>query len=364
MNNISRRRFLKKTMVIGTAVVAFPPPLSCKSQPKKAAKKVVVHPNVDNLRVVGITDTAMTKAYEPASSWALQDKLVVKKAVWENIDKLACGLVETETPGEAWRAIFIKPPQKSWSDTVVAIKTNNIAEQHTRSAVMSKICHVLTRVLGVRPSNISIYDACHGGNLSKNSPFVGLPEGCGIENKWGGISTLTAIPAPWKNGKGESKCLKHLVDGSVDILINMAMCKGHSDRFGGFTMTMKNHLGTFSPSPAHERGGQDYLMAINQTPEILGTMDQQTGKVLFPRQQLCLVDALWASKGGPKGNPTHQPNFLAMGVLSPVLDYQVSTKFRGEKMGWQPHMKATRRMLMDFGYDENDLPANGKIIEV
>jgi hypothetical protein len=149
--------------------------------------------------------------------------------------------------------------------------------------------------------------------------------------------------------------VRHLVDGSVDILINIAMCKGHSQRFGGFTMTMKNHLGTFSPGPAHSNGGQDYLIAINQTPEILGAMDKKTGKVLYPRQQLCLIDALWASKRGPGGKPTHQPNFLAIGVTSPVVDYQVATKFRGEEMGWEPNMKATHRMLEDFGYDDGDL---------
>ena len=355
---------MKETMVIGAAMVAFPTDLSCQSHSKKAARKTIVHPNVDNLRVVGITDKAMTKAHEPVSTWEIQDKLVVKKAVWENIDKLACGLVETGNPAEAWRTIFIKPPQKSWTDTVVAIKTNNIAQQHTRSAVMAKICHILTHILGVRPSNINIYDACHGKTISRNTPFGDLPEGCWIQNRWGGSSTLTSIPSPWKNGEGKSECLKHLVDGSVDILINIAMCKGHNDRFGGFTMTMKNHFGTFSPEPAHQRGSQDYLIAINKTPEILGAMDKQTGKVLFPRQQLCLVDALWASKSGPGGNPTHQPNFLAMGVLSPIVDYQVATRFRGERMDWQPDMKATRRMLTDFGYDETDLPSEGKIIEI
>jgi hypothetical protein len=53
-----------------------------------------------------------------------------------------------------------------------------------------------------------------------------------------------------------------------------------------------------------------------------------------------------------------------MGVLSPIVDYQMATKFRGERMGWQPNMRATRRMLTDFGYTENDLPDQGKIIEI
>ncbi|MFH1351251.1 MAG: hypothetical protein ABII26_09970, partial [Pseudomonadota bacterium] len=61
-------------------------------------------------------------------------------------------------------------------------------------------------------------------------------------------------------------------------------------------------------------------------------------------------------------NPTHQPNFIAMGVLSPIVDYQMATRFRGEKMGWKPNMKAARRMLTEFGYSEDDLPAGGGII--
>ena len=348
---------------MGAGIAAVPTILTGKSQAKRN-QKVIVHPHMDNLRVVGITDPAMTRDVEPVSSWAIQDKLVVKKAVWENIDRLACGLTERGNAEEAWRTIFIKPPAKSWSDTVVAIKTNHIAQQHTRSAVMAKICHTLTNILGVNPSHIHIYDACHGGSMSRTTPFAGIPEGSRIENRWGGSTANTAIPAPWRNGKSKSECLKYLVDGSVDILVNLSLCKGHSRRFGGFTMTMKNHFGTFSPGPGHESGSQDYLIAINRTPEILGEMDKQTGKVLLPRQQLCLVDALWASKGGPSGNPTHQPNFLSMGVLSPIVDYQVATRFRGERMGWMPNMKMTQRMLRDFGYDERDLPEGGKLIEI
>jgi len=354
---------MKKAVIMGSAIAACPTILIRKST-AAWARRSDVHPNVNNLRVVGVTDEGMTKDSRPFSSWVSQDKLVVNEAVWENMDKLACALVETRNPGEAWQGIFIKPPRKSWSDTVVAIKTNNIAQQHTRSAVMAKICHLLTRINGVKPSNIYIYDACHGSRMRSNTPFKNLPEGCRIVNTWGGSNTATFVPAPWKNKGDTSQCLKHLVNGSVDILVNVAMCKGHSNRFGGFTMTMKNHFGTFSPDPGHERGSQDYLMAINQTPEILGPMDRRTGKVLYPRQQLCLVDALWASEGGPGGNPSHQPNFLAMGLLSPIVDYQVATKFRGERMGWEPEKRATHRMLTDFGYEESDLPAGGKIIEV
>jgi len=363
MNGISRRRFIQKTLIMGAAITSFPTVLVRRAA-ATWAQKTVIHPNVNNLRVVGIADTRMTKTHEPASSWARQNELVVTEQVWEHIDRLACALAETRNPKEAWQTIFIKPPQKSWSDAVVAIKTNNIAQQHTRSAVMSKIVSTLTDILAVKPSNIHIYDACHGHKMGKYTPFAGLTGGCRIVDTWGGSTTSTAVAAPWKGTGGKAECLKHLVDGSVDILINIAMCKGHSSRFGGFTMTMKNHFGTFSPEPGHRAGSEDYLIAINQTPEILGPMDKRTGKVIYPRQQLCLIDAIWASKGGPGGKPSHQPNFLAMGVMSPIVDYQVATKFRGEKMGWEPNMRMTRRMLTDFGYTEDDLPSGGKIIEV
>jgi hypothetical protein len=363
MKKISRRSFIKKSVAAGVGIAAFPTIFIPKAK-AHWAPKTIVHPNVDNLRVVGITDLNMTRTIkEIPQTWADQEKLVNKKVVWEDMDKMACGLVDTRNPSEAWRAIFLKPPLRSWSETVVAIKTNCIGEQHTRSAVMAKVCHVLTDIIGVKPSNIHIYDARHGSSMA-GTPFSGLPKGVRIEGGWDGITIATPIPPPWDGGK--SDCVEHLVSGAVDILINISVCKGHSPTFGNFTITMKNHFGTFSPGPGHAsaKTALDYLIAINQTPEILGTMDDKTGKVLYPRQQLCLVDALWASEGGPMMGPSHQPNFLAMGVLSPVVDFLVATQFRGKKMGWEPIKEVTRRMLSDFGYSESDLPAGGKIIEV
>jgi hypothetical protein len=363
MGRISRRRFMKQVMITGAALTASPT-IFIRKAPAAWARKTVVHPAIDNLRVVGLTDTTMTTAHETGIAWARQNELVNTEAVWAGIDRLASALAQNSNAQEAWRQIFIKPPRKSWSDTVVAIKTNNISQQHTRSAVMAKIVHTLVDTLGIRPANIHIYDACHGYAMGKYTPFAGLTDGCRIEDAWGGSTKFTTVPAPWKGSGGRAKCLKPLVDGSVDILINIALCKGHSSRFGGFTMTMKNHFGTFEPGPGHQSGSEDYLIAINQTPEILGPMDQKTGKVLYPRQQLCLVDALWASRGGPGGNPTHQPNFLAMGAFAPIVDYQLATKFRGEKMGWEPNREMARRMLTESGYTEADLPNGGELIEV
>lgn len=363
MEEMDRRTLLKGTLGAGASMFLAPMIWVRRAQ-ATWEPSTRVHPQIDDLLVVGVTDPSMTRATEPHCGWARQEDLVVPSVVSDNLDKMACVLSGLKDPSKAWREIFVRPPGKVWSEVIVAIKTNNIALQHTRSAVMAKICHVLTTVLGVKPYNIHIYDAVHGTGMSRSTPFFGLPEGVKIEDTWGGPTAFTEVPPPWRGGKGHSKCIAPLVDGTVDILINVALCKGHSARFGGFTMTMKNHFGTFSPRPGHEEGSQDYLIAINKTKEILGSIDPRTGKVSFPRQQLCIVDALWASKGGPGGNPTHQPNFIAMGTFSPIVDYLVATRFRGDKMGWRPDPEMTTRFLTDFGYKESDLPNGGMILEV
>jgi hypothetical protein len=264
---------------------------------------------------------------------------------------------------DAWKRIFVKPSGKAWSDVHVAIKTNNIAQQQTRNAVMSKICRVLTEEMGIRPGNIAIYDACHGGDMIKKTPFAGLPDGCRLEEKWGGFSGKTPIPRPWKDGEGVTECLDPLARGDIDILVNIALCKGHSPSFGGFTMCMKNHLGTFNPRPhAHAPGGTDYLLAINKSPLLLGKIDGKKKRTERPVQQLCLVDSLWASEPGPGGNSTAQPNRLFLGTFGPVVDYLVAHRFRKETMGWSIHEEVTERFLTDFGFARADLPNEGRIL--
>lgn len=365
MKKYSRRQFLKDSIVAGTAVTAFPGVLSAFNNKDEKWDKIVVHPNVDNLKVVGITDPKMTSIQRPICDWPTQDKIVRSKVVSDNIDKMACALTEKKSPDSAWRNIFIKPPGKSWADTIVAIKTNNIAYQHTRSAVMAKICNTLTKTLGVAPHNIHIYDAKHGKDMQTKTPFTGLPDGCQINNNWGGITTPVSIPKPWKEGTQQSKCLTPLADGTIDILINIAVCKGHRKFFGGYSLTMKNHLGTFWPEPVHKKGGgMDYVIAINKSDLILGPIDKVSWKIIHPRQQLCIVDALWASEEGPGCFPSIQPNFLAMGVFSPIVDYIIATQFRAKKMGWSINKRATNRLLTEFGYKKADFPQRGRLFEI
>jgi len=354
---ISRRRFLRGS-VAGAATFGLAPTLFIPHfrPPFASDGWQNNHPNIDGLRVVEAHDDTMTTETLATAPWKRQEDLVNVKTVAENLDNLACALTDEKNPKDAWKAIFVKPPKKSWKSTVVAIKTNNIARQHTRSAVMAKICRVLVKMIGVKPTNLFIYDACHGADMLKKTPFKDLPAGCQVVGKWGGMKAEVEVPAPWSNNEGKTLCLGSLARGKVDILVNLALCKGHSPSFGSFTMTMKNHLGTFFPKWAHKKGGTEYLLAINKTPEVLGEISPK-GKLLFPRQQLCIIDSLWASLQGPGCESSDQPNRLFMGTCSPVIDYVVAHEFRVKTMGWPVARKVTSRFLTEFGLTEDDLPS-------
>ncbi len=64
MKRISRRRFMKETVVMGTGVIALPAFITYETpanqRENQPVDKIVAHPNVDNIRVVGIGDPSMT----------------------------------------------------------------------------------------------------------------------------------------------------------------------------------------------------------------------------------------------------------------------------------------------------------------
>ncbi len=360
-DDVSRRSFLKGAAVGALALSSIPTIII----PRRASAYEPggrIHPNVNPLRVVGLRDPAMIAAEAVPAAWEAQDDIVATAKVHQNLDRLALALAEEGSVEDAWRKILLKPAGKGWSDVVVAVKTNQIAQQRTRSAVMSKVCRVFTDVLGVPGGNIFIYDARHGAGMSEHNPFKGLPEGVHVADQWGGINTPIQVPEPYT--RGSSRCMSHLAKGEVDILVNIALCKAHGAQFGNFTLCLKNHFGTFDPGPAHAAGGgADYLIGINKSPAILGEIDQRTGGVMFPRQQLCVVDALWSSKPGPGGPPTHQTNALLMGVFGPAMDYLGGMDFRQNTMGWPVNPTVTRRFLTEFGFTPQDLPNQGSIID-
>jgi len=360
-NGVSRRRFLQKAAV-GALALSAGPTIFIPRRAEAYAPGGKVHPYISPLRVVGVRHPGMVNGTSVNTGWEVRDPMVVTEAVHQNLDRMAMALAQESSAADAWKKIIVKPPGKSWSDVVVAIKSNQIAQQRTRSAVMSKVCHVLTDQLGVKPSNIYIYDAKHGDSM-RATPWKGLPEGVNRAAQWGGIRLQTTV----KTAKGpvSTACLEPLGKGEVDILINTALCKGHGSQFGGFTMCMKNHFGTFDPRPGHDGnvGGANYLVGINRSKEIMGEIDPATGNVLFPRAQLNILDALWASKGGPGGLPSDQPNALIMGTTAATVDYVAALRLRQETMGWRVNPQVLAQIREGFGFTDADLPNGGQIID-
>jgi hypothetical protein len=358
-NAISRRDFLKLSAVGSAGLVASKYLFNIsKAYGAEFPKIGNINPAIPNTWAAYLSDEKMTSG-EIARDWIAQNKATKADVVGKNIDKLACALSQEKDAEKAWGKLFTKPEGKEWKDIVFAIKTNTIAEQHTRNATMTKVCNVLVNGFGVAGSNVHIYDGCHGGDMSKKSPFENLPKDVKIEGNWGGITTESDVPAPFGN---KAKCVKSLAEDQVDILINIALCKGHSGEFGGFTMTMKNHFGTFNPRHGHQQNGLGFLTGINKSKAVLGGIDQETGKITKPRQQLCIIDALWASEPGPGGPPTHCTNTLFMGTFSPILDYLVATNFRRDALKWKVNETTAEKFLTDFGYTKDDIAQEGKYI--
>ena len=122
MKRLSRRQFVKKSILLGAGATTFPMIFVPKSQ---AAWNpgTTLHPNIDNLRVFSVTDPRMIRGVEHRVGWAKQEKMVVTDQVRENMDKLACKLADTRSPEDAWRAIFVKPPRKSFRNLCTGART-------------------------------------------------------------------------------------------------------------------------------------------------------------------------------------------------------------------------------------------------
>jgi uncharacterized protein (DUF362 family) len=142
-----------------------------------------------------------------------------------------------------------------------------------------------------------------------------------------------------------------LVNGVTDIIVNIAVNKGHDSNFnvGKTTLCLKNHFGTFLQSNGwamhlHSPKG---LVNSNKIKEIVG------GNPV--RQQLCIVDSIWAITGGPNGSATHKPDRLVMGTFAGAVDYCCAKEIREKLMGVTNHEAAViPQFLTGFGYKESD----------
>lgn len=332
------------------------------------ARKVVYcqHNDTSNKMILDTSGSA-------AGSFHTQNRALDSAVIKSNMDVMAKTLTGKTTPDEAWATIFMKPAAKTWSQVKVFMKTNGtIYTIMAHIPVVSKVCEELIK-LGVQGSNIVISDPGRGASGStKYTPYIndkapytggkGLPVGVRVSTEMypsiasgneadGRIGDKTRVTVG--TGDYETYVTKDLAvpaaGGGVtyvaDIVINLAVNKGHpgKSQIADLTLSMKNHVGTFAvwggstandcPGDAAFNGGKpggDYLIALNQSEAIMGS-----GPDYPVRQQLIIMDSLWASKGGPHINPDPAPlpGFLAMGTCPGVMDYLIHHKVRLPIMG-------------------------------
>ncbi len=358
INNPGRRTFLKSTAAgtAGLALGGLTKKSSARAQKTGAAGAwqdgKQINPNIDNLRIVLLTDPNFVKEQNVNNfRFDMVNDNIQRDVLHDNLDTMAQHLAQKDNAEEAWATIFQKPPSKEWEDVKAAFKVNCIeTKQMVKIATLEKVAIELHR-LGVSYENMVVWDGVHNASGdSKYSPYVddnGLPAGIKVSNgnSLMGDRVNAPVPPPWD---GEAKCTGHLVDGTTDILVNFCVNKGHGGSRGSTTLAMKNHFGTFDPSHGHDGSADDqfnYLISINKSEAVLG------GEV--PRQQLVILDSIFAMQGGPTGDVTDAPMKMLMGTFGPAVDYATVKLIREEEMN-RTHTDKAERFLTSFGYSQQE----------
>ena len=325
-----------------------------------------INPNIDNMRNVFCYDSEMVTGNPNGWSPQEQNAMVNGDLVRESMDKMAIALadLEVEDPNDitanaaaAWEIIIQKPEGKEWSEVGVGLKVNALDVRNSpRWAIVEKVVEVLND-LGVQNQNIILFD---GGKPSEGKiPTVyddaNLPNDIRFEYIPGGAGECEMIDRDLT----VTMCPNDILDGKIDILINLPVNKGHDRPLGGnYTMAFKNHIGTIKGF--HEMDWGDgaipaTLIVLNKTKEILGEPP-----VL--RNQLHIIDSLWGKMAGPSGTPDRLTCCMAMGTFAPILDYLAVRKIReadreqdgGPAWGMgvtDTHDDAMYEYLSAFGYD-------------
>jgi hypothetical protein len=309
-----------------------------------------INPNIDNLRVAYCEDPDMSGPSTMHNHYAINGA-VNNELLWENMDKLAMTLAGKSTPAEAWATIFQKPEGKDWPDVKVVIK--GIME---RIAVDAKICFVL-HDLGVPYSNIYLLDGWCWPKDVRDAPF--MPEGLiyaggGGNDDFLGMGGYVTVPVVVDGQTINVPCAADIANGLIDIIVNIPSNRGHNITAGGATLCMKTHYGTFNAAPVintpfHLDPMIAPIVAFNKHDAIIGGSP--------PRQQLCIIDNLWAMSGFSSGWD-FQHNELLMGTFAPAVDFLCITKIRTAKMGCGAvPLRYLNRILQDFGYTQEQQDA-------
>jgi hypothetical protein len=318
-----------------------------------------VNPAIDNKRVICCHDTNMLTSTPTNTSFTSQNAAVNATLVASNLDEMAKQLAQKATAADAWSTIFRS--SKPWASTKVAIKTNAILGtngNHPRVAVIKKICDVFVDQLGVPAANIILYDA-NSDASSCYSTYGSLTDATKIRatiskyaQSLGGMVPVT-ITASTKTMSG----VGDLVNGVIDILVDIAIVKRHSGPgtsylYGSCSLCMKNHLGTFINSGTDNAPSStglhsvDAICNINKHAAILG------GNPV--RQQLCIVDGPLANGNGAGGSFDTRVDRMIMGTFAPIVDYLTAMRIMKDVMGKPDANNNVPKFLTNFNYAETD----------
>ncbi len=357
----SARRDFLKSAAAGTAglFVAGVSPRTAHGAQSGWSDGMAINDAIDNMRVVCCTDPDMTT---DCSNFAFQsvNEHVHTDVVQENMDQMARVLAQRGDADEAWAAIFRKPDGKQWSEVRAAIKVNAINHQNSpRIAVVDKLCKVFIG-LGVPAGNIHVYDGKpfpgeNRATLQWGSSYgrSKLPAGVDVRDDLGGQT-----PVDYPHGKTYDTAT-WLADGTIDILVNLAVNKGHtSQRVVGYgTLTLKNLIGTIKFScPTGYNDAPPY--------NIIDLAGMYKGEPCCggdpPRQQLAIVDSLWANPKNHTTAPSARPNKIFMGTFGPAVDYQ-TIHGSWDEIGGNYADDVVDGNLTLFGYTPSDI---GEVIPV
>jgi hypothetical protein len=336
-----RRNFLKMTAAGAAGLALVRADKAHAAWPSTGT--MPVNPNISNMRVVSCVDTQMVPTAPTTMTFAAENAAVNTCRVQANMDAMAMQLSNAATADAAWKTIFTS--SKPWASTLVAIKVNGIEPKNmARIAVLQKFCSVLAN-LGVQPANIIVYDGSSlgSGGMSNYTSYFSLTDTSKIQavvtNSFSTLGGTTSAKLP---DGSSANCVADIANGKVDILINVANNKGHS-MFGGSTLCMKNHFGTFDPNHTNLAS---YVFNINKSDAIVGGTPV--------RQQLCFIDSLFANKASNTGTPEVMPCYLIMGVFGPAVDYLTVKNVREAVMGCTHDAATVNSFMTSFGYATTD----------
>lgn len=344
----SRRKFLKATAagttgLMVSSIVKKSSAKGCSWYPGKRLNRAVL-----NERVVCCHDEEIVKQGSNfGTNFSSQNNAIDTERVHADLDEMAQKLTLIDDIAEAWKAIFQKPTNKEWNEVNVAFKVNGIYTGIMHHiAIIDKICQVLNGIAspGVPYSNMIIFDGCHNASgSSKYSPYTGgngLPDGVIVSNGNGSLGGMTSTSIP--DTSTQYDCTTHISDGTIDILVDCAVNKGHGSTYGSCTLTMKNHFGTFDPNHS-----LNYLLRINKSDAIIGGTPT--------RQQLCIMDSICGAVNGPSSSISDMPHRLVMGIFGPAVDFFTVKKIREPIMDASHSSSTINQYLSYFGYSSSEI---------